>query len=186
MGKCEKLPQSTGGYNYPLVNCNITMENQHFYWVIQLSMAIFNIYVSLREGHHVCLPNIVFGPHPLHPAMPRQASSGEVSATMVATPLSDVLIGPMQAISHRPLAQHGIFLYIVCIVSSWYFSSWFILGELEQLALDCLYLILSKFHLLAGCGWSKLSVMWEPRDGPVNLGNSQYPSTWIVASCGWS
>ena len=116
---CHRVPEGI----YPLVNCNITMENQHFYWVIQLSMAIFNIYVSLREGNHVCLPNIVFGPHPLHPAMPRQASSGEVSATMVATPLSDVLIGPMQAISHRPLAQHGIFLYIVCIVSSWYFSS---------------------------------------------------------------
>ena len=32
---------------YPLVNVNITMGNHNFSWVNQLSMAIFNSYVSL-------------------------------------------------------------------------------------------------------------------------------------------
>ena len=35
---------------YPLVNVYITMENHHFQWENQLSMAMFNSYVKLPEG----------------------------------------------------------------------------------------------------------------------------------------
>ena len=38
---------------YPLVNASITMEHQHFSWVNQLSMAIFNSYFDITRRYRI-------------------------------------------------------------------------------------------------------------------------------------